>query len=94
MSPTRHYRREFVLNQSGFLAYYALHPSMWHEINSPEDVPINRDVRIAVIDDKGTVHALVFPCRRVDDVWFDSKLQRRIEVYPTHWQEWKEDRQY
>ena len=65
---------------------------MWHEVNSPEDVPNNRDVRLAVIDAKGTVHALVFPCRRVGDAWLDSKLQRRVEVFPTHWQEWVEDK--
>jgi hypothetical protein len=64
--------------------------TMWHEVISPEDVPTDRDLRLAVIDAKGTVHALVFPCRRVDDTWLDSKLRRQVEVYPTHWQEWDE----
>ena len=22
------------------------------------------------------------------DSWIDAKLQRSVEVYPTHWQEW------
>jgi len=77
---------EFALNQSG-------HPhhmlsSMWHKLNSLADVPTDRDVRLAVIDANGTVHALVFPCRRVGNSWMDVKLRRSVEVYPTHWQEW------
>ena len=63
---------------------------MWHEVNSLEDVPNNQDVRLAVIDAKGTVHALVFPCRRKNNSWIDSKFRRLVEVYPTHWQEWVE----
>ena len=63
---------------------------MWHEVNSLEDVPNNQDVRLAVIDAKGTVHALVFPCRRDGKGWIDSKLSRPVEV----WQEWTGDRQY
>jgi hypothetical protein len=48
------------------------------------------EVRLAVIDGSGTVHALVFPCRRVGNSWIDSKLRRPVEVNPTHWQEWTE----
>jgi hypothetical protein len=33
---------------------------MWHQINSPEDVPNNLDVRLAVIDAKGTCMRLPF----------------------------------
>ena len=80
-----------ALNQSGVLAAHALHSSMWHEVNTPDDVPNNRDVRLAVIDGKGTVHALVFPCRRVGNSWVDAKLKRQVEVYPTHWQEWVDE---
>jgi len=61
---------------------------MWHAVNTPSDVPVDRDVRLAVIDAKGTVHALVFPCRRADHSWIDAKSRRPVEVYPTHWQEW------
>jgi hypothetical protein len=32
---------------------------MWHEVNSPSDIPSDRDVRLAVIEASGTVHALV-----------------------------------
>jgi hypothetical protein len=64
--------------------------SMWHQVNSPSDIPDDCEVRLAVIDGGGTVHALVFPCRRVGNSWIDSKLRRLVEVDPTHWQEWTE----
>jgi hypothetical protein len=60
---------------------------MWHYVNHMVEVPTDCDVRLAVID-ASEVHALVFPCRRVDDAWVDARLGRRVEVYPTHWQEW------
>jgi hypothetical protein len=49
--------------------------------------PFDRDLVLAVID-RGGVHALVFPCRRVLHGWIESGTQDRIEVYPTHWREW------
>jgi hypothetical protein len=63
---------------------------MWHSITPLAEVPTDRDVRLAVVDGYGTVHTLVFPCRRVDDSWVDARLGRRVEVYPTHWQEWRD----
>ena len=65
---------------------------MWHEINSLEDVPIDRDVRLALIDANGTVHRPVFPCCRAGNSWIDAKFGRRVELNPTHWQEWAEDK--
>jgi hypothetical protein len=64
---------------------------MWHKINSPDDVPEDRDVWLAVIDSSETAHPLIFPCRRAEDSWVDAKLRRRIDVHPTHWQEWTAD---
>ena len=64
---------------------------MWHYVKSAADVPTDRDVRLAVIDANGTVHALVFPCRREGDTWLDARLGRSVEVYPTHWQEWTKE---
>jgi hypothetical protein len=61
---------------------------MWHPIKHPSHVPNNRDVRLAVIDANGRVHALAFPCRRSGLEWVDAKSGRRVEVNPTHWQEW------
>jgi len=40
-----------------------------------------------VVDVDG-LHELVFPCRRRGSIWVDARTHRRIEVYPTHWQEW------
>ena len=62
---------------------------MWHQLNRPTDVPADHDVRLAVIDGSGAVHALVFPCRRIGNSWMDVKLRRSVEVHPTHWQEWE-----
>jgi hypothetical protein len=63
---------------------------MWYYVNHAAEVPTDRDVRLAVIEGDGTVHSLVFPCRRVGDAWMDARLGRSVEVYPTHWQEWTE----
>ena len=60
---------------------------MWHPIDPDSDVPTVRDLRLAVVD-KGEVHALIFPCRRSGQSWVDANTKRRVEVYPTHWQEW------
>jgi hypothetical protein len=59
----------------------------WHVIRAPSDVPADRDVRLAVIKD-GEVHALIFPCRRSGEDYVNAKTKWRVEVYPTHWQEW------
>ena len=53
--------------------------------------PFDRDLELAVIDAEGP-HALVFPCRRVGNSWIDAKLRRPVEVYPTHWQDWAQDK--
>jgi hypothetical protein len=58
---------------------------MWEVITT---APFDRDLELAVIDRDGE-HALVFPCRRVADGWISAETRRRIEVCPTHWQEWR-----
>ena len=60
---------------------------MWHPIT--QQAPQDRDLRLAVIEG-GEVHALVFPCRRKGEAWVDTENGRKIEVYPTHYQEWSE----
>jgi hypothetical protein len=65
---------------------------MWNQVNSPYDVPADREVRLAVIAADKTVHALVFPCRRIGNSWIDSKLRRSVDIFPTHWQGWTEDK--
>jgi hypothetical protein len=45
-----------------------------------------------VIDKKGT-HSLVFPCRKKETEWVDALTKQRIDIRPTHWRLWSEDRQ-
>jgi hypothetical protein len=42
-----------------------------------------------LIDASGERIAIVFPCRRMIDGWMNAKTKKRVEVYPTHWREWK-----
>jgi hypothetical protein len=60
---------------------------MWHHIGSIEDIPTDRELLLAVMDDDG-MHELVFPCRRRGRSFVDAKTQRPVEVRPTHWEEW------
>jgi hypothetical protein len=61
---------------------------VWHEINNIADVPLDRDLLLAVITGD-EVHALTFPCRRAGYMWISSKTNRPVVIYPTHWQEWR-----
>jgi len=56
----------------------------WMPVSS---APRDRDLELAVIDRAGT-HALLFPCRRIDDGWINALTKRRVELEPTHWREW------
>ncbi len=58
---------------------------MWQAITS---APFDRDLELAVIDTDGT-HALVFPCRRIAGGWVKAETRERLDVYPTHWREWR-----
>ena len=61
---------------------------MWEPIST---APFDRDLELAVFD-RAEFHALVFPCRRVLGGWIKVETKQRIEVYPTHWREWRESR--
>jgi hypothetical protein len=64
---------------------------MWHALTGKmSEVPQDRDLRLAVIDATGEVHALVFPSRYRDCVWVDARTGRVLELMPTHWQDWSE----
>lgn len=52
--------------------------------------PYDRDLRLAVFDEQGVAHALVFPCRRILGGWIKSQSKERVYIDPTHWQEWSE----
>jgi len=63
---------------------------MWHPVTSIDKIPTGRDLRLAVIDAQGNVHALVFPCRRIEYRLVDARTERTVDVQPTHWQAWVE----
>lgn len=64
---------------------------MWRSVSSTENIPKDRDLRLAVIDGDG-VHELVFLSRRLGMYWIDAKTRRTLEVRPTHWQEWPQEK--
>ena len=57
----------------------------WQPITT---APYDAELGLAVIDAKGT-HALVFPCRRIPAGWLKCGTDEWVEVYPTHWREWR-----
>jgi len=61
---------------------------MWQPIAS---APFDQDLELAVMDRDG-VHALIFPCRRLLTGWVKANSWERVEVSPTHWREWRDDR--
>ena len=52
---------------------------------------VDRDLEVCVIDRDGT-HILVFPCRRRGTEWIDASTKKRIDIEPTHWRLWTEER--
>jgi hypothetical protein len=55
--------------------------------------PLDHDLELAVFDTAGEVHALAFPCRRrALGGWINPETMRPIDVHPTHWREWQEQR--
>jgi len=39
------------------------------------------------------IHALIFPCRKNGTAWVDAATKKRIDIEPTHWRKWDENRQ-
>jgi hypothetical protein len=58
---------------------------MWEPIST---APFDRDLELAVME-PGEAHTLVFACRRILGGWVNAETRQRIEVYPTHWREWR-----
>jgi len=65
-------------------------PSKWLPIST---APSDSDLEVCVIDKKGT-HSLVFPSRKKGTEWVDMLTKQRIDIRPTHWRLWCEDRQF
>jgi len=53
--------------------------------------PFDADLEVCVMDAR-EVHALVFPCRRTATGWVDGTTQKRLDIEPTHWRKWIENR--
>ena len=81
--------REIDLDQSqrkvGASGFEAM--SGWENIST---APFDRDLQLAVVSGDDA-HALMFPCRRTSGGWIDSETKAVVEVYPTHWRDWKRD---
>jgi hypothetical protein len=58
--------------------------SVWEDISI---APFGRDLELAVIEG-GSLHALVFACRRAHNGWINAQTNQRIIVSPTHWRPW------
>jgi hypothetical protein len=56
----------------------------WQPISS---APFDQDLELSVIEANET-HALVFPCRRMANGWFNMKMNSPVLVNPTHWRLW------
>ena len=50
--------------------------------------PFDHDLELAVAD-RGEMHSLVFPCRRIPDGWINAETKQRIYIGPTHWRRWE-----
>jgi hypothetical protein len=61
---------------------------MWQAASS---APFDCDLELAVIDKDGP-HALVFPCRRISAGWINASTKVRLDVRPTHWRPWTDER--
>ena len=53
-----------------------------------ETAPYGRELHLSVIE-HSEVHALAFPCWRLDNGWLNCLTNRRTSVDPTHWRNWE-----
>jgi hypothetical protein len=64
-------------------------PDKWVPVSI---APVDSDLEVCVIDRHGVHHALVFPCRKNAEEWVDATTKKRIDIDPTHWRLWSENR--
>jgi hypothetical protein len=64
-------------------------PDKWLPVSI---APSDSDLEVCVIDRHG-IHALVFPCRKKGTGWADAATSKWIDIQPTHWRVWREDRE-
>jgi hypothetical protein len=63
-------------------------PDKWLPVSI---APSDRDLEVCVIDKRGS-HALVFPVRKSGTDWLDASTKERIDIEPTHWRKWTDQR--
>ncbi len=63
-------------------------PEKWLPVSI---APSDTDLEVGVMDKHG-VHPLIFPVRKSGTDWVDVSTKKRIEVEPTHWRRWVENR--
>lgn len=61
--------------------------AMWHFIQPSNAIPSDRDLMLAVADERGVL-PLGFPCRWRDGRWVEAKSGRVVQLAPTHWRDW------
>jgi len=80
---------EFVESLERFLLdldrFFAAKRDLWQPIAT---APCDRDLRLAVLEANGVAHPLVFPTRRILGGWIKTETKERIQLDPTHWQDW------
>ena len=42
--------------------------------------------------DRNGIHALIFPVRKGKTDWVDAQTKKRIDIAPTHWRKWNDNR--
>jgi len=63
-------------------------PEKWLPVSiAPSDI----DLEVCVMDGGG-VHALIFPVRRAKTDWVDAETRKRVDMEPTHWRKWNDNR--
>jgi hypothetical protein len=63
-------------------------PDKWLPVAiAPSDI----DLEVCVMDGR-EIHALIFPCQKSGTQWVDTATKKPIDIQPTHWRKWDENR--
>jgi hypothetical protein len=70
---------------------------MTHIHSAPEWQPISMtppdgDLEVCVMDYDGIILALGYPCHKSGTDFVDASNRKRIDIQPTHWRKWTEQR--
>jgi hypothetical protein len=79
---------DVLQGHGSFMAHFHPLPDKWLPISI---APSGVDLELCVMDSLG-VHALVFPCHKNGNSWVDASTKKRIDIEPTHWRTWNENR--